>query len=130
MSLSSWFCLMALLMFSSLEATEPKKMAPAEAGKHIGETATVCGKVVSTRISKYEIPGRGRPTYLNLDEPEPKPVFLIVTWPADPKKSGQPDDPYQGMQVCVTGKIIKARGVPQIIAPEPSQIKLQSAEKQ
>jgi hypothetical protein len=127
MNLLSGSCLIALLTLSGLQASQPKKIATTEANKHIGETVTVCGKVVGTRTSKYEVPGRGRPTFLDLDVPEPKPLFLIVTWPSDSTKPGQLED-YQEKQVCVTGKIVKARGVPQIIATDPSQIKSQASE--
>ena len=123
-----WSCLVALVTVSALQASEPMKMTTGEAKTHVGETGTVCGKVVATTISKYKVTGRGRPIILNLDQPEPNAVFLILTWPSDPAKLDQAEKTYQGKQVCVTGKIVKARGVPQIITPEPTQIQVQSDE--
>ena len=119
-------CLVGLLMVSGLRGSEQVKIATAEAKAHVGETVTVCGKVVGTRITKYVLTTRGHPIVLNLDQPEPNPVFLILTWPSDSAKPEQAKNTYQGKQVCVTGKIVKARGVPQIIAPEPPQIQVQS----
>ena len=121
-------CLVGLVTVSVLQASEPMKITTAEAKTHVGETVNVCGKVVATRISKYKVTGRGRPIILNLDQPEPKPVFLILTWPSDSAKLDQAGKAYQGKQVCVTGKIVNARGVPQIITPEPAKIQIQSDE--
>jgi hypothetical protein len=121
-------CLVALLTVSSLQASEHVKITTKEARTHVGETVTVCGKVVSTRTSKYKVTSQGRPIFLNLDEPEPSPVFVILTWPSDSALPGKAEDSYLGKQVCVTGKIVKARGVPQIITPKPSQIQVQSEE--
>jgi hypothetical protein len=121
-------CLVGLLAVSSLLASEQMKITTGEAGKHVGETASVCGKVVSTRISRYSVTSKGRPVILNLDQLEPNPVFLILTWPSDPTKLGEFEGSLQGKQVCVTGKIVKARGVPQIITPDSSQIHFQSDE--
>lgn len=121
-------CLVGLVTVSGLQASEQMKITTEEARTHIGETVTVCGKVVATRISKYKVAGRGRPIILDLDQPEPNPVFLILTWPSDVAKPDQPENPYQGKRVCVTGKIVKARGVPQIVTPESTQIQVQSDE--
>jgi NAD-dependent DNA ligase len=119
-------CLVGLVAVSGLQASEQMKITAGEAKTHVGETVTVCGKVVATRISKYKVADRGRPLILDLDQPEPHPVFLILTWPSDSAKPEQAKNTYQGKQVCVTGKIVEARGVPQIIAPEPPQIQVQS----
>jgi hypothetical protein len=121
-------CQVVLLAVSSLLASEQVKITTGEARTHLGETVTVCGKVVGTRISKYGVTSRGRPVILNLDQPEPNPVFLILTWPSDPTKPDQFEESHEGKRVCVTGKIIKARGVPQIITPDSSQIHFQSEE--
>jgi hypothetical protein len=121
-------CLVGLLAVSGLLASEQLKVTTGEAKTHVGEIVTVCGKVVGSRISKYSVTSRGRPVVLNLDQPEPNPVFLILTWPSDPTKPGEPEGSLHGKQVCVTGKIVKGRGVPQIITSDSSQIQLQSDE--
>ena len=60
-----------LLAVPSLQA-QTKKLTAAEAKDHIGDRATVCGKVVSTHYAKSS---KGEPTFLNLDEPHPKRSF-------------------------------------------------------
>jgi hypothetical protein len=123
----SLVCWMGLLFPGGDQNPKAPTMTTAEAGNHIGETATVCGKVASARVDKYGVAGHGRPIILALDKPEPNPAFLILTLPADAKPP-QPDGTYLGKQVCATGKIEKGR-VPQIIATRPSQVRIQSEEK-
>jgi hypothetical protein len=50
------------------QSPQVKKLTAAEAKDHIGERATVCGRVASTR---YAVTSRGKPTFLNLDKPYP-----------------------------------------------------------
>lgn len=58
------------------QAPQVKRLAAPEAKGHIGERATVCGKVASTR---YAATTRGKPTFLNLDQPYPNPLFTVLT---------------------------------------------------
>ena len=104
------------------QIVEAGTITASEAKNHIGETATVCGKVVSTR---YSARSQSQPTFLNLDEPYPRQIFTIVIWGSDRPKFGEPEAIYRGKSVCVTGKIKEFRGVPEVIAYEPSQIKVQ-----
>jgi hypothetical protein len=90
-----------------------------EAKNHVSETATVCGKVVSTHFADKS---RGQPTFLNLDEAYPKQVFTILIWGSDRAKFGRPEETYRDKDVCISGKIASHRGVPEIVANEPKQI--------
>jgi hypothetical protein len=90
-----------------------------EAKDHVGESRTVCGKVVSTR---YASGSKGQPTFLNLDEPYPKEVFKILIWGSHRAKFGAPETKYKDARVCVTGKITSHREKPEIIATEPDRI--------
>ena len=56
------FCLLAIPDLSA----QTKKLTTAEAKDHVGDRATVCGRVVSTHYAKSS---KGEPTFLNLDEP-------------------------------------------------------------
>jgi hypothetical protein len=64
-----------LMLIVASTARAQHHLAAAEARTHIGETATVCGEVVSTR---YASSTKGRPTFLNLDKPYPGQIFTIV----------------------------------------------------
>jgi DNA/RNA endonuclease YhcR with UshA esterase domain len=110
----------ALLAASSVLAQ--KTLTSTEAKAHIGEQATVCGKVVSTRWAESS---RGGPTFLNFDQPYPDQVFTLVIWGNDRSKFDNPEATYRGKRVCVNGKISAFKGVPEVIANDPSQIKVQ-----
>ncbi len=96
-----------------------KHLSSAEAKNHIGETATVCGNVVSSR---YASSTKGQPTFLNLDEPYPRQVFTALIWGENRSKFGTPESEYKGKRICVTGKITEYRGVPEIVVDSPEQI--------
>ena len=107
--------------FSVLYA-QAGRLTSAEAKNHVGERATVCGKVVSTH---YAARTKGNPTFLNLDEPYPKQVFTILIWGSDRPKFGDPENTYANKKVCVSGTVKDYRGVPEVVAEQPSQIEIQ-----
>jgi hypothetical protein len=81
----------ALLAASSVLAQ--RTLTATEAKAHIGEQATVCGKVVSTRWAESS---RGSPTFLNFDQPYPDQVFTLVIWGNDRSKFDNPETTYRG----------------------------------
>ncbi|HXH07311.1 MAG TPA: hypothetical protein VNI83_12075 [Vicinamibacterales bacterium] len=103
------------------EQTSAPALTPEEAKQHIGEHAVVCGRVASARFAATS---RGRPTFLNLGKPYPYQVFTVVIWGEDRDKFGEPEQTYRGETICVTGRITSYRGQPQIVATQPSQIRL------
>jgi DNA/RNA endonuclease YhcR with UshA esterase domain len=111
-------CFLSFL-FAFTAAAQTNKITAAEAKDHVGETRTVCGKVVSTHHASGS---KGQPTFLNLDEPYPKEVVTILIWGSDRSKFGAPETKYKDESVCVTGKITSFRGKPEVIVSEPTQI--------
>lgn len=120
-----WFgaALLSLLALTSFgvnaQSPQVKKLTTVEAKDHIGEQATVCGKVASTR---YAATSRGKPTFLNLDKPYPSQVFTVLIWGENREKFGTPEEKYREKQVCVTGKITEYRGTPEVIISDPTQV--------
>jgi hypothetical protein len=49
----------------------------------------------------------------------------VLIWGSDRSKFGAPEDSYADKHLCVTGQIKSYRGVPEIIAYDPSQIRAQ-----
>ena len=94
-------------------------LTPDQAPLHIGENATVCGVVVSTR---YAAGTKGQPTYLNFDLPYPRQVFAVVIWGSDRPKFGTPETTLMGKRACATGTIQSFRGKAEIIATDPRQL--------
>src|SRR5437016_8963382 len=118
---------LALLLIGTvrvLPVQAQRKLTAAEAKDHVGETATVCGNVVSTR---YAASTKGQPTFLDLDKPYPNQIFTIVIWGSNRSKFGRPEVAYNQKRICVTGKITEYRGVPEVIANEPAQIAVKTS---
>jgi hypothetical protein len=117
--------IVAILVVAVLWATlglAQNSISAADAKNHVGEKATVCGEVASTH---YAARTRGNPTFINLDKPYPSQIFTVLIWGSDRSKFGDPEEAYRSKHICVTGKIADYKGVPEIIAYEPSQIKVQ-----
>jgi hypothetical protein len=103
------------------ESPQFKRLTTAEAKDHIGEQATVCGRVASTR---YAATTRGKPTFLNLDKPYPSQVFTVLIWGENREKFGTPEEKYRDRQVCVTGTITEYRKAPEIVVSDPQSIEV------
>lgn len=112
----------SLIIVGSWPAAAQTAISAADARKHIGETATVCGQVASAH---YGATTRGRPTFLNLDSAYPNQVFTVVIWGSDRSKFGDPEQKYASKRICVTGPITEYRGVPEQVAHSPSQVRIQ-----
>jgi hypothetical protein len=69
-------------MFAS-SSTGVTSISAAEAKNHIGEQATVCGKIASEKTATSS---RGEPTFINLDSAYPHQVLTILVWGDDRKK--------------------------------------------
>ena len=106
------------LLFVALIVAQTS-LTPAEAKAHVGEMATVCGKVVSARFVESS---NRQPTFLNLDQPFPKQIFTVVIFGDDRSKFGEPEKEFLNQTICTTGTIEDYRGLPQIVAKEPKQI--------
>jgi hypothetical protein len=97
---------LAVVLLVSAALIEPalaqKKLTAVEAKEHVGETATICGTIVSAHFATST---KGRPTFLNVDKPYPNQIFTIVIWGSDRGKFGQPEVKYEHRRVCMTGAI-------------------------
>ena len=95
---------------------------PSEALQYVGKYQTVCGQVASTH---YASRSRGRPTFLNLDQPYPNQIFTAVIWGQNRHKfQTAPESAYRGKRICVSGVISTYKGVAQIAVSDPNQIAL------
>jgi micrococcal nuclease len=94
----------------------------AQAKDHIGETATVCGRVADTL---YQETG-SHVTFLNFDKPYPSHTFTAFLPAENRSKFGTPEKDYKDKDICVTGKIENYRGKPEIVLTDPQQIKVQA----
>ena len=113
--------LVCLLASASLAARPAKTqtITAEQAKDHIGETAKVCGQVVSPHYA-YKTPGH--PTFLNFDRPYPHQVFTAVIWGSDRAKFGEPEKKYRNQHICVTGFITVYRRQPEMVLHNPNQV--------
>lgn len=95
----------------------------AEAKNHIGQTATVCGKVADARFLESST---RQPTFLNFDKPYPNHPFVAIIFGANRARFGKPEQDYLHKDVCVTGEIIEYNGKPEIELKDPKQIRMES----
>jgi DNA/RNA endonuclease YhcR with UshA esterase domain len=90
---------------------------PEEAAKHVGETATVTGKVDGFHQS-----GKGN-IFLNMGGAYPNQTFTAFI-PSGSAAQFTNAQQYDGKTVSVSGKIQLYKGKPEIIVNSPSQISL------
>ena len=101
--------LLPMLVSCSTLSASAQTISAEDAAKHIGERATVCGKIASEHIATD---GRGTPTFINLDKPYPNQVFTILVWGDDRSRVG--NLPSTG-KICATGTIALYRNSTEIV---------------
>ncbi len=99
---------------------QEQSIASDKAVDYVGEYVTVCGEAVSAHFASRS---RGKPTFLNLDEPYPRQTFTVVIWGNNRNKfGGNPENTLLWKDVCVTGRVEIFRGVAQVTAKSSDQI--------
>ena len=118
------FLVFPFLVCASGSIAQQEYINPIDAHKYIGMEKTVCGTVAS---ATYAIRTKGRPTFLNLDQPYPKQIFTVLIWGSDRNKFKNPPETFfKSKRICVTGIIEDYRGKPEIIVCGPDQIIVKS----
>lgn len=107
-----------LAAFSSF-ASGQKVYSADEAEKHIGDSATVTGKVYQVFTSK-----KGT-TFLDIGADYPNNPFAAVIFEKDSSMFRNVQQ-YEGKTVAITGKIIDYNGAAEIVLNSADQIKIQS----
>lgn len=118
----SLFLVFGFLIWAVASIAQQEYVNPIDVHKYIGMEKTVCGTVAS---ATYAVRTKGRPTFLNLDQPYPRQIFTVVIWGSDRNKfQNPPESSFRGKRICVTGTIKEFRGKPEIIVRSPDQITL------
>jgi hypothetical protein len=100
-------------------AAHAVSLSPEKAADHVGETATVCGLVVS---ATYLPQAPQAPTFLDLGKPFPDQAFSVIIFGSDRSKFGSPETAMRGRSICVTGEIFLYQGKPKVILHDPKQL--------
>ena len=106
-----------LVLSIALLPAAAQTITATDAKNHVGEKATVCGKVADERTATSS---RGEPTFINLDSRYPNQVFTILIWGEDRKTIGEL--PRVGSHACASGVIKEYRGTPEIIVTSAGQL--------
>jgi DNA/RNA endonuclease YhcR with UshA esterase domain len=106
--------LFALICAASIFA-QSSTYTPAEAAKHVGETATITGTVDGVHQS-----AKGN-IFLNMGGKYPNQAFTAFIPSSSAAQFSNPQQ-YEGRTVSVSGKISLYKGKPEIIVNSPSQI--------
>lgn len=101
--------LIAIYVTSAISTTWSQTITPADASKHVGDRATVCGVIAGKHTAEQ---AKGKPTFVDLDGRYPHQLFTVVIWEDARGKVGK--FPATG-RVCVSGKIEDYKGTPQIV---------------
>ena len=92
-----------------------------DATAHVGEYATVCGKVYG---GYYAVRSKGKPTFINLDGHYPQQRFTVLIWKEQRHLFYAPERQWIDKRLCVTGLIEIYREIPQIVIYEKNQINI------
>jgi len=96
-------------------------LQPADAARHVGEEATVCGVVTGAKYSSHR---QRKPTFIDFGPPHPRQVFTALIWGEHRDKFDYEPETLLGKTVCVSGTITEYKGKPEIKVSEPSQIRV------
>ncbi len=122
-TLAAMVALSAAALATAAEPTTMPTTGPAaaaiswaDAGKHVGETVTVTGKVVGTHAA-------GKNIVLNVGKDFPEKDRFTVMMPFD-EAAGSADDQFVGKTMTVTGKVKLYKGVAEITTRKAADVKL------
>ena len=106
-----------MIVAVAMPVTQAKEqeLTATEAANHVGETASVTGKVEDVHQAK------GGNIFINMDGRHPNAAFTIFI-SADKASEFKDYKSYEGKTVTVTGKIQEHNKKPEISVNSPSQI--------
>jgi DNA/RNA endonuclease YhcR with UshA esterase domain len=118
MKTKTWVALFGVLLVLVASAQNTPIYSPGEAAKHVGETATVKG-----RVDGFHQSGKGN-MFLNIGGKYPNQAFTAFI-PSSSAGQFSNAQQYEGRTVSVSGKITLYKGKPEIIVTSPAQISSQ-----
>jgi hypothetical protein len=96
-----------------------------DAATHIGDSVTICGKIYSAKYLQY---GDKHPTFLNMGAAYPNKLMTIVIWEESRTNFNyKPEDYLLDKNICVSGKIEKYNGKPEMIISSPESITIKDS---
>ena len=110
-----------LLSVSSFAFAQPE-IKIEDAGKHEGDSVTICTKIFGAR---YFENSKNAPTLLNAGASYPDaPLTILVFGENRANFKNKPEAYYTGKNICVTGRIVFYKGKPEIIITREEEISI------
>jgi DNA/RNA endonuclease YhcR with UshA esterase domain len=107
------------LVVFAFSASAQTKIAATDALKHLSDSVTVCDQVYSARMSIHS-----DSSFLYLGGAWPNQLITVAMSSRTRSKfASNPEDYYQGRQICVSGRVTAFQGKPMIVVTDPAQIK-------
>ena len=94
---------------------------PADAARHVGEEATVCGKVTGAKYSSHR---QRKPTFIDFGPPHPNQHFTALIWGEYRDAFDYVPESLLGKTICVSGTITEYKGKAEIKVSDPTQIRV------
>ena len=113
---TAWFLAAIVAMSSIVVQANPVTISPRQAAHHVGEQATVKGRVVVVYTAPHG------ETYLNFGAEYPNQLFSVVIDAAHADQFPKVHD-LEGRVVKVSGVIKLHRGKPEIVVEKPDQLR-------
>lgn len=108
--------LASLFIFISATTSAQTPVSPDSSKYYEGTSVTVCGKISGTYAGKNGI------IKLQFGDKYPNNTFTAIIFPANTSKF-KTAEYYEGIEVCVTGKITMYKEKPEIELTDPKQLK-------
>jgi hypothetical protein len=115
------FLIILACTLGPLSGFSQAKISVEDAAQHIGDTVTVCSKVVGSQYNE-----KGEPTLIFLGAANPSsPLTLVIN--ADKRKffDYKPEKDLLNRNICVTGLIELVKGKPHMTIWKQDEIKFQ-----
>ena len=110
--------LLFFLLIFTIQTYSQEKVPLAKINLHEGETVTVCEKVQGTFLSK-----KSNTLMINFGKPYPNQTFVVVVFNKDLEHfSYNPAEKLKGKTICITGKVVNYKGMPEIIVTDEKAI--------
>ncbi len=109
-------------LFCIISARAQTNIKLEDAGKHVGDSVTVCGMVADLR---YFENSKNKPTLLNIGAKHPDAPLTVVIWENTRALFTTKVEDLMDKNICITGRIILYKEKPEIIIDKPEQIVVQ-----
>ena len=109
------------ILFAANAILAADALDPADAASHVGEEATVCGKVTGAKFSDHR---KRKPTFIDFGPPHPNQLFTVLIWGEHRDKFDYVPESLLGKTICVSGTITEYKGKAEIKVTDPAQIEV------